>query len=274
MPIRRLSFACIVIACVLISLIILNSPWSPSRQFIVPYGSDSDQLDEIANAWKSGREKGQFKEPKVEVTSPYQIGRTKPAGSNYTRGLVVSKLNDEDTSWISESLGDMLDAGLLKTAIYTAGGLQEAFHLEENNGHEALAYLSYIIDSYTDVPDVVIFMHAHRFAWHNNALLDKDSALMVRHLSPERVTREGYMNLRCHWDPGCPDWLKPGEMDYDEYKREQKVLAKSWPELFPRERLPSVLAQPCCAQFGVSRERIQVYPERALRFAERLDPTH
>lgn len=99
-------------------------------------------------------------------------------------------------------------------------------------------------------------MHAHQFAWHNNELLDADSAQMVRFLSPERVTREGYVNLRCSWDPGCPEWLHPENTVQNDSKQEEILLAKSWSQLFPLDPIPTVLAQPCCAQFAVSRERI------------------
>ena len=34
-----------------------------------------------------------------------------------------------------------------------------------NRGAEAMAYLSAIIDHYDNLPDIMIFMHAHRFAW-------------------------------------------------------------------------------------------------------------
>jgi hypothetical protein len=124
-----------------------------------------------------------------------------------------------------------------------------------------MAYLSYIIDHYENLPDVAIFMHSHQYAWHNNLILDKDAAVMVRHLSPERVSRDGYMNLRCHWEPGCPDWLHTGTTESDELKKEQAILASVWPELFPGEQIPTVLAQPCCAQFAVSRERIEAIPK-------------
>ena len=52
-------------------------------------------------------------------------------------------------------------------------------------------------------------MHSHQFAKHNNDLLDRDAALMIRFLSPERVTRDGYMNLRCHWEPGLSRMAAP-----------------------------------------------------------------
>ena len=216
------------------------------------------------HAWREGFSKSEFKEPKVESESPYAVGETKPPGSNYTRCLVVPKIEGEDVSWINEKLGDMIQSGLLTTAIYGMDGSEAPLHPIKNKGNEVMAYLSYIIDSYDKLPDISIFMHSHRFADHNNLILDKDASLMLRHLSPERVTREGYMNLRCHWEPGCPDWMHPGVIDKTEDRPEQHLLAESWAELFPNDQIPTVLAQPCCGQFAVSRARIEVIPKETF----------
>ena len=70
------------------------------------------------------------------------------------------------------------------------------------------------------------------------------------------------MNLRCHWDPGCPAWLHPGAVERNYEKQEEHLLASSWAELFPHDTIPTILAQPCCAQFAVSRERIRAMPKQ------------
>ncbi|KAK5147328.1 hypothetical protein LTR32_001217 [Rachicladosporium monterosium] len=214
---------------------------------------------------------GAFKEPKVASNSPYPIGATKPPGSNYTKCLIVPRLKTEDASWIDNELGDLLDTGELTKAIYVADDRSAALHPPANKGHEVVVYLSYIIDSYDALADVNLFMHFHRFAWHNNELLDTDAAAMVRHLSPERVVRDGYMNLRCHWDPGCPAWLHPGALERDPEKMEEVLVAEAWAELFPLDPIPGVLAQACCAQFAVSRERIRELPrQRRERYRAEL----
>ena len=211
-------------------------------------------------AWKEGD--SHFKEPKVDANSPYPIGKLKPSGSNYTKCLVVPKMTGEDTGWMKAQLGDMFDSGILTKAVYAMDDPAAPLRPIKNKGNEVMAYLSYIVENYEDLPDVAIFMHSHRFAWHNNEILDRDSSLMVRHLSPERVTREGYMNLRCHWTPGCPAWMHPGAINRIYAKQEEHILADSWAELFPNEHIPTVLAQPCCAQFAVSRERILSIPKK------------
>ena len=222
------------------------------------------------NAWREG-DSAHFKEPRVESQSPYPVGITKPAGSNYTGRLVIPKMEGEDTRWIDEQLGDILASGQMTTAIYHMDDPTAPLHPVKNKGNEVMAYLSYLIDFYEDLPDVSIFMHSHRYGWHNNIVFNKDSALMVRHLSPERVTREGYMNLRCHWYPGCPDWMHPGAIERIYEKQEEHILADSWAELFPEDMIPTVLAQPCCSQFALSRERIHAIPkERFVSLREWL----
>ncbi|KAK5162954.1 uncharacterized protein LTR77_011008 [Saxophila tyrrhenica] len=226
----------------------------------VPQADAQEPADVDPNAWRAGGSEG-FKEPKVESKSPYPVGQLKPAGSNYTKCLVMPKMTGENVDWVDHELGDLVEAGLLTTAVYGMDDDSMELRPPRNKGNEVMAYLSYIIDFYDDLPDVALFMHAHRWAWHNNLILGKDASLMVRHLSAERVTRDGYMNLRCHWDPGCPDWLHPGAIDRDYWKQEESIFADYWNELFPEAPIPTVLAQPCCAQFAVSRERIRAVPK-------------
>ncbi|KZF24980.1 hypothetical protein L228DRAFT_59373 [Xylona heveae TC161] len=173
---------------------------------------------------------------------------------NLTTRLVIARTQEENVDWISEQLPDV------QTAIYVADDPNAPLHPPQNKGHEVMVYLSYIIDHYDSLPDVSLFMHAHRWAWHNDDLLENDAAQMVKRLNARRVLREGYVNLRCHWYPGCPEWMHPGAVEEDAEKREQLVIAQSWAELFPSEPVPSVLAQPCCAQFALSRDRIHQLP--------------
>ncbi|KAF2089014.1 hypothetical protein K490DRAFT_18729, partial [Saccharata proteae CBS 121410] len=189
----------------------------------------------------------------------------KPPGYNYTRVLVVPKTKYESVEWIEEELPD------LPTAVYTVDDVFAKLTVPMNKGHEAMVYLTYIIDHYDKLPDTVLFFHAEQFAWHNNPLLnDGDSAEAIRRLSDDRVARMGYMNTRCHHDPGCPDWihLDRPDVDLEEKKKagEEDFTIKVWRELFPGERAPPSLAQPCCAQFAVSRDRIRETPREKYVF--------
>ena len=191
----------------------------------------------------------------------FRPGTPKPPGSGYSKTLVVPRVQEEDVAWMDEAL-----PADIKRAIYVADDPTAPLHPPKNKGHEVMIYLTYLIDHYDELPDIVIFMHAHQYSWHNADILGGDAAQMITRLSPERVTREGYMNMRCHWGPGCPDWMHPGETTENEFKTEEILIAKAWAEIFPSDPVPEILAQPCCSQFALSKERIQTMPRQTYVF--------
>lgn len=218
-------------------------------------GHENILLD--ASAWSvSGRDgiQGSHDSAASSLSSNFHPGLPKPLGSTYSRVVVMPRLQSDNISWISDELPD------IHTAIYIANDPLAALHPPKNKGHEVMIYLSYIINHYDALPDILIFMHSHRWTHHNNALLAYDAAEMVRRLNSDYVTREGYVNMRCHWSPGCPEWLHPGNAQESLDKQEEVVLSKSWSELFPSDPLPAALGQACCAQFALSKERVLSIP--------------
>ena len=185
----------------------------------------------------------------------FRPGVAKPPGSNYSRTLITPRLMEENVDWMDQELPE------LDKAIYIVDNPKAALHPPKNKGHEVMVYLSYIIDNYDDLPDIMMFMHSHRFAWHNEEPLDMDAVQLVRRLSSERVFREGFVNMRCSWVPGCPDWIHPNSKTEDIQKQEEPMVARAWTELFPYEPVPETLAQPCCAQFALSRDRVLSIPK-------------
>ncbi|MCJ1272461.1 hypothetical protein MMC21_000247 [Puttea exsequens] len=181
-------------------------------------------------------------------------------GSTYSRVVVIPRLKHDNISWIAEEISDV------DVVTYVADDDTASLHPPRNKGHEVMIYLSYIIANYHDLPDVVIFMHSHRWTHHNNALLGHDAVQMIRRLSNDHVAREGYFNMRCQWHPGCPEWLHPGNTKETLDKQEEMVLSRCWEELFPSEPLPRALGQPCCAQFALSKERIRSIPRSRFIF--------
>lgn len=201
------------------------------------------------------------------LSTPIPTPRPSPAplwpGKNATKTLVVARLQEDDTSWVDAVVQADTD---LTSAVYTVDNHTAALNVPTNKGHEVMVYLTYIIDHYDHLNDVTMFMHAHQISWHNNDFLDSDSAKMVERLRPGHVIRNGYMNMRCHHQPGCPDHIHPvvdnaTEDDIIEIP-EAAVIGTSWVELFPADPLPRVLSQPCCAQFAVSAEQIRRIPRR------------
>ncbi len=64
-----------------------------------------------------------------------------------------------------------------------------------NRGREAMAYLTAIIDDYNSLPDLTIFLHAHRFSSHTHLMPDWVVQQLV--LRPPTDLPHGYMSLQC-----------------------------------------------------------------------------
>ena len=220
--------------------------------------SPSESITE--DAVTSAKNKPTLAELAEDMMPKFVPGEAKPSGENYSMMLVIARTKKEDISWMERDIPD------IEKAIYVADDPSAPLHPPVNKGHEVMIYLTYIIDHYDKLSDVTLFMHAHNITWHNSDLLDYNAGKMIRQLNPARVVREGYMNLRCNWDPGCPEWLHPGAVDTKKDRKEEPLLAQAWAELFPLRPIPEVLAQPCCAQFALSRERIQAIPLETFEF--------
>jgi hypothetical protein len=182
--------------------------------------------------------------------------------ANFTRTLVVARTHDADTTWVDAVAAE---DSLLEPVVYTVDidtTNATTPTVPQNKGHEVMVYLTYIIEHYFTLRDITLFMHADRLTWHNNELLDLDSARMVRRLRSEYVADRGYANLRCQHDPGCPAHvhLDPTAAVADGSVPEAAVLGDAWRVLFPEDAVPSVLAQPCCSQFAVSAETVRRVP--------------
>ena len=213
-------------------------------------------LDASANDSARSSDDGQKTSSSLPRSEPivFKAGVPKPDGAVYSRVVVLPCMKEEEVAWIREEMPNT------ELAVYVANDSTAPLHSPKNKGHEVMVYLTYIIDNYAHLPDIAIFMHAHRWTHHNNDLLDHDALQMISMLSNSHVTREGYFNMRCQWDPGCPEWLRPTNLRASLEKQEEAVLSRCWRELFPFDPLPEFLAQACCSQFALSKERILSIP--------------
>lgn len=239
----------------------LSQPWRNLPQavglsdFVYPVGDNTSKAFTMFNVTTGYGTKNLY------APQPNFIpGTPKPPGSEYSKMLVIPRTTREDVDWIAEELPDW------GTAIYTADDPSAPLHPPTNKGHEVMIYLTFVIDFYDELPDVAVFMHSHRDAWHNDEIFGGDAVEILRRLSMPRVIREGYMNTRCNLLPGCPDWIHPGAVVQDQEKQEEIMMARAWGELFPDEPVPSALGQPCCAQFALSRDRIRTIPRSRFIF--------
>ena len=112
--------------------------------------------------------------------------------------LVVARVAAEDSKWLN-ALAD-----LYHLCVYTADAPTDttSTHLQvpANRGHEAMAYLTFLIDNYAHIPVAgAVFVHGSRWAWHNDEP-DYDNAALLAALNVSAaLAPSGYHNLRCDW---------------------------------------------------------------------------
>lgn len=202
------------------------------------------------------------------------LSRTKPA-------LVVARVEaDGDPKWL-KSLSDRYDL-----CVYTADAPTdlESTHLQvpENRGHEAMAYLTFIIDNYDNIPEAgVVFVHGSRWSWHNDHPDYDNFALLTALNVSAALTPLGYHNLRCDWSAStCDASSAPPQGSLENSFR--AVLQPYDPRVISDSALPYSLAilfgghahksaegrrdlllgrgdavrSQCCAQFAAARESI------------------
>lgn len=151
-----------------------------------------------------------------------------------------------------------------------------------NKGHEAMAYLTYIIEHYDHLPSTIAFIHSHRagflMAWHVDAPLH-DNAAALRSLRLDFVQRNGYVNLRCNLNPGCrttqrinPHITEAIWNEIFEGTSTPPVNSTDFSPISERGKhsqntqkkstlqIPMEVAAACCAQFAVSRDQVRQRP--------------
>jgi hypothetical protein len=123
-----------------------------------------------------------------------------------------------------------------------------------NTANEASAFLKFIVDYYDDLPEVMVFLHGHRYAYHQEDVLTLLDAI------EDPSTLPGYCNLN------LAVWGLKEDPSRKPLYEEHKAWLEAW--LGP---LPPLLLDRCCAQFVVRRERVLHRPkaffEEALQHA-------
>jgi hypothetical protein len=170
------------------------------------------------------------------------------------KAVVMGALSTDDVAWATTKLNGW-DA-----FVYTVDDNTTILpHTDRNKGKEGNAYLTYIIQNYDSLPSTVAFVHSHEYgflkAWHTDAKRHSNVE-SLNSLNVNFVQRNGYANLRCLRDPGCPDEVHPLREPMDESKTTEAVFAAAWREMFDNNDVPEVVGVACCAQFAVSRQQI------------------
>ncbi|KAH8692022.1 hypothetical protein BGW36DRAFT_386836 [Talaromyces proteolyticus] len=185
--------------------------------------------------------------------------------------LVVASTSQQNTSWYSKFFPDW------GSNIFTVDDQFSPLKIPRNKGHEAMVYLTYIIDRYESLPENILFLHAERFQWHNDNP-NYDGVLLLRNFQFPYLQQEGYVNLRCVWTLGCPAAIHPLKDELVEGKVNKQamgaVFRQAFQELLPEHQVPPDVGVSCCAQFAVTRDTIRRRPrDDYLRFREWLIKT-
>ncbi|KAJ5182437.1 Protein of unknown function DUF3431 [Penicillium capsulatum] len=171
------------------------------------------------------------------------------------RELVFAAMQRSNMSWVNENVPQW-PANIYRADIPPG---QADLTVPMNRGNEAMVYLTYIIDRYWTLPDIVVFLHGGRYQWHNDNPL-YDSVVSIKHLNPDYVREAGYVNLRCAWAIGCPAELEPARYLRDRPDDPGHPTAVAFPDafrdLFPGQDMPETVGVPCCSQFAVSRDKV------------------
>jgi Protein of unknown function (DUF3431) len=184
----------------LIIFLATRSPWR--HKIFKPI----DSVPNDAEALCASVDQTARSDPEWHLRPPILPGVQVSSEQHHSKMLVVAAVHYNDTDWIRERLPN------IQTAIYVAEDPSARLQPPKNKGNEVMIYLTYIIDHYDELCDITVFMHSHQFSWHNNPVLNFNAYEMLTRLNHDRVSREGYMNLRCDWFPGCPDWIHPGHV--------------------------------------------------------------
>jgi hypothetical protein len=180
-----------------------------------------------------------------------------------SKALVIATSTDteKNTAWLTRV---PLDWSIFR---YVADAKSSALSVPVNKGNEAMVYLTYIIDHYDALPDVVLFHHDHYKAWHQNL----DSVYEVSNLRTSYVMEKGYVSTRCL--SSCENIIPlsggvASTMDrLHLVPRDVQLHSFLLEFLGEGEKVPDKVAAPCCAQFAASRQAIR---KRSLQWWKKM----
>ncbi|KAI4647932.1 hypothetical protein J4E93_004343 [Alternaria ventricosa] len=199
-------------------------------------------------------------------TSTQSTAAATPTPSLPDRVVVMAKLPTDETDWVHTDLPDW-QAAIYEIDTETPHNVStldpltnSTLHTLRNKGMEANAYLAYIVQNYDNLPSTIAFIHPHKdgypIAWHTDNQ-EHSNVVSLQSLNINFIQSNGYANLRCVNDPGCPHEVMPFRDPPEEHRTIEAAMPDAWRDLFNNTDVPHILATPCCAQFAVSSEQVR-----------------
>lgn len=182
------------------------------------------------------------------------------------KALVVVTKSQETSLWVEDVDPSWRKYTYLITQDTLNSDSNITLSVPVNKGNEAMRYLSFIIDHYHNLPNIIVFRHGHNDAWHQRA----DAATEINYLNLTTVRERGYQNFRCTLHDGLHDHECPVEKNGHRednttsyWETVEPELASAfealWGAWFGGTR-PEYLMAPCCAQFAVTGEAVRRRP--------------
>ena len=173
---------------------------------------------------------------------------------------IVTAHWNEDLQWLY-NLKDELDymtisvCDKLSNPNYAGSGDCD---VDTNHGHEASAYLKFIINHYDTLPNNICFIHGHNRAWHQKnpmrELLSKINTNSKR--LPDFCSLNGFLTP----DPDAPHQVQ-------EWGRGRDRMKESFPKFYNKymkhKYTGNGLRYDCCAQFCTTKDKIHKLPKEA-----------
>jgi hypothetical protein len=183
------------------------------------------------------------------------------------KDMVVASMKSDNTSWLFENFPDW------HKSVYVVDDKNAELTVARNKGRESMVYLTYIIDNYDHLPDVMLFIHSQRYQWHNDDPY-YDGVPIIRRFQVPYLQKQGYVNLRCAWTLGCPAEIHPHTDTHRDDVHAGEYFKTGFMELFPGVDVPDEVGVSCCAQFGVTSWKVRERPKSDyVRFRKWLSET-
>ncbi|KJR88897.1 uncharacterized protein SPSK_07734 [Sporothrix schenckii 1099-18] len=224
----------------------------------VLFGGSTSRSTSAKHGPQKGRQHGLGGDAPSSHPDLHRSDHSKEQEHRTTTALVVASSSQMVASGETAWLADVPAAWQPVFHYVTDAPLSPQLAVPVHKGREAMAYLTYIVDHYDTLADVVVFHHGHRRGWHQAM----DAADEVRRLRTAYVARRGYASLRCL--PGCENVIVLADYAVDQaqlhrHARDVQLttLLDDFLDKDAGERVPVRLAAPCCAQFAASKTAIR-----------------
>tara|TARA_B100000787_G_scaffold100692_1_gene74351 strand:+ start:305 stop:1243 length:939 start_codon:yes stop_codon:yes gene_type:complete len=136
--------------------------------------------------------------------------------------------------------------------------------VDTNHGHEASAYLKYIINHYDTLPNNICFIHGHDTAWHQKYSMSE--VLSRVHTNKKLLPDFCSLNAVLTPDPDAPHEVR-------NWARGRDRMKESFPKFYDRymkHRYTGNSTQyDCCAQFCTTNDKIRKLPKEAYELLAR-----